>query len=157
MAKGKHAAAAARKRLHDAEERIKELEHLREGESAEAHAREEELKKQVARLEGRLVSEVQALAQERVDAAEQAHWREMERLKREHRDAVRDAFQLIEQSEGGGLRLTFDEHTELAEILGVEVGEFLGWTAANASRQTKRSTNRRAKHISTLIKQGRLP
>lgn len=124
MAKGKHAAAAAARRLREAEQRITELESLRQQEANAAHDREQELKKEIAQLKGQIVAGLDGEVERRLEVIREAHAREVANLQDDFAERVRTILGIlgraIPKTTGVG---TPDEWEELTVATGLPVAE----------------------------------
>lgn len=152
MAKGKQAAAAANRRLREAEERIAELEAIRDSETAEAHEREERLKAEVQNLKGRLLSEVESAASARVESVRRDYERQLAELTRAHREAIEEAFRYI--NDHGLIKLEIGDHAHVAKLLGMKPGEWLSLTSEAPRRKARRANRAHANAVAELDRQG---
>lgn len=142
MAKGKQAAAAAKRRLQAVEEEAQNLRATLDNERTAAREREQHLKGEIQSLRNRLHSEVAEMAAERINELEERHLRAMKEAKATADARVRNGLARMRD----GMRhpelvmSTHDDWDETAAAFGIPLGEFLHLAG-------KQETNREERRI----------
>lgn len=142
MAKGKHAAAAAKRRLQAAEEEVQNLRATLDDERTAAREREQHLKGEIQSLRNRLHSEVAEMAAERINELEERHLQAMKEAKATADARVRNGLARMRE----GMRhpelimCTYEDWTATANAFGLTLGEFMDFAG-------KQETNREERRI----------
>ena len=144
MAKGKHAAKAAGRRLREAEERIAELEAAAKGERSAAHQRERELSEEIQTLKNRLVREVDDLADERVRAIQARFDRRLVETRNEFDARVYAVLVILSEGLPDGMSIALNESlwSALSDASGMPVGEVMGIMQRSQGKDFSRAKRR---------------
>ena len=153
MAKGKHGAAAAKRRLAEAEERIRELERQVEEERSTAHERERELLEEVQNLKNRLVREVDGLAGAKIDELKRTHQQEVVDLHEEYNRRIYTVLTTIGFGLTEKIALNADLWNTLTDASKMSVAEVLRALDPKRERVQNRTVRRARKNdINKLFK-----